>query len=101
MLRTSRNIKQIQFIYGVFIKRNVHQEKLCVGSKLSTSRTFTQDEVKVFAKMVGDINPIHLDKDYASKTSFKKPIVHGVLTTGLLLISNILVLSEKQKKIVT
>ena len=61
-------------------QRNTHQ--VAVGSKLSITRAFTQKEVASFANLVGDTNPIHLDKDYASKTVFKKPIVHGVLTSG-------------------
>jgi len=40
---------------------------------------FTQDEVVRFAELTGDNNPIHLDADYAATTSFKRPIIHGML----------------------
>jgi acyl dehydratase len=41
--------------------------------------TYSQEDVELFAQITGDHNPIHLDKEYASKTMFGKPIIHGVL----------------------
>jgi acyl dehydratase len=40
---------------------------------------FTQDEVIRFAALTGDNNPLHLDAEYAATTSFKRPIIHGML----------------------
>lgn len=40
---------------------------------------FTQDEVKRFAELTGDDNPLHLDAEYAATTNFKRPIIHGML----------------------
>ncbi|MCE6992318.1 MaoC family dehydratase [Dyadobacter sp. CY323] len=39
----------------------------------------TQEEVQRFADLTGDNNPIHLDAEYAATTSFKRPIIHGML----------------------
>ena len=47
-----------------------------------------KDLVKNFAKISGDMNPIHLSEDYAANTIFKKPIAHGMLLGSL--ISNVL-----------
>lgn len=44
---------------------------------------FTQDEVARFAEVTGDKNPVHLDAEYAAKTMFKKPIMHGMLSASL------------------
>lgn len=41
--------------------------------------TFTQEQVDQFAEVTGDKNPIHINAEYASKSIFKRPIVHGFL----------------------
>jgi acyl dehydratase len=50
------------------------------GDTYTRSVKFTQADVVKFAEVTGDFNPIHLDHEYASKTMFKKPIVHGFLS---------------------
>ena len=52
-------------------------EKIKLGETFVENIRFTQERVKLFAECTGDNNPIHLDKEYAEKTPFKKPIVHG------------------------
>jgi 3-hydroxybutyryl-CoA dehydratase len=48
-------------------------------NKYSLDFSFTQEDVKTFAKVSGDFNPVHLDENYAANTIFKKRIVHGFL----------------------
>ena len=57
---------------------------LTVGQKATRSITLTADHVKTYADMTGDHNPLHFDEDFVSKTKFKKLVVQGGLTTGLL-----------------
>ena len=57
---------------------------LTVGQKATRSITLTADHVKTYANMTGDHNPLHFDEDFVSKTKFKKLVVQGGLTTGLL-----------------
>mgnify|MGYP006091790809 CR=1 FL=1 len=57
--------------------------KLSIGNKASLEKIFSENEVKLFGKISNDTNPIHIDKDYASQTIFKKPIVHGMLAASL------------------
>ena len=52
--------------------------KLKVGDNYSENFVITQDMVNRFAELSGDKNPLHLDKDFAAKTRFKRPIVHGL-----------------------
>ncbi|MFV0501935.1 MAG: MaoC family dehydratase [Bacteroidales bacterium] len=52
-------------------------EKIKLGETFVENIRFTQERVNLFAECTGDNNPIHLDKEYAEKTPFKKPIVHG------------------------
>ena len=44
---------------------------------------FTQEEVNRFAEVTGDKNPVHTDAEFAAKTMFKKPIMHGMLGAAL------------------
>ena len=44
---------------------------------------FSQDEVNRFAEVTGDKNPVLFDADYAAKTMFKRPIMHGMLSASL------------------
>ena len=42
------------------------------------------DDVDRFADVVGDLNPIHLDAEFAKESFFKGRIVHGAFLTGLI-----------------
>jgi acyl dehydratase len=44
---------------------------------------FSQQEVTQFAEVTGDKNPVHTDAEYAAKTMFKRPIMHGMLGASL------------------
>ena len=46
---------------------------------VSPARTVTETDVVNFANMTGDIDPLHVDHDYAAQTPFGKPIAHGLL----------------------
>ena len=57
---------------------------LHIGQKAVRSITLTAEHVKTYAEMTGDYNPLHFDQNFTSKTRFKKLVVQGGLTTGLL-----------------
>jgi acyl dehydratase len=57
---------------------------LSPGQKAVRSIKLTAEHVKAYAEMTGDHNPLHFDADFASKTKFKRLVVQGGLTTGLL-----------------
>lgn len=44
---------------------------------------FSQEEVNRFAEVTGDKNPVHTNTEYAAKTMFKRPIMHGMLSASL------------------
>ena len=44
---------------------------------------FNQADVNIFAQITGDNNPIHLDADFAAKTVFGRPIVHGFYSASV------------------
>lgn len=57
---------------------------LHVGQKAVRSITLTAEQVRTYAEMTGDYNPLHFDEDFTSKTRFRELVVQGGLTTGLL-----------------
>ena len=58
-------------------------KKIKMGDCASIKKIFKADNVKNYANISLDTNPIHFDHEYASKTYFKKPIVHGLLVSSL------------------
>lgn len=58
-------------------------DELVVGDEASFTRTLTDADVRAFAALSGDENPLHVDATYAASTSFQKPVVHGMLVASL------------------
>ena len=58
--------------------------KLQVGDTAARSKTITQADVRAFAELTGDHNPVHLDEEFAATTFFKRPIAHGMLSASLI-----------------
>ena len=54
------------------------------GDGFRWERHISADDVQRFAEIVGDLNPIHLDAEFAAKSFFKKRIVHGAFLAGLI-----------------
>src|SRR3990167_9185592 len=63
-------------------------DEIQVGDTASLSRTLTEKDIQVFAIMSGDINPAHVDIEYAQSEMFHKIIGHGMW--GGALISTVL-----------
>jgi 3-hydroxybutyryl-CoA dehydratase len=55
-----------------------------VGETAELSKTITDEDVRAFADLTGDHNPVHLDDDYASGTRFGRRVAHGMLTASLI-----------------
>jgi len=54
------------------------------GDEYKFERYISADDVMKFAEVVGDLNPIHLDVEFAESSFFKKRIVHGAFLAGLI-----------------
>ena len=50
-----------------------------VGDKAELIHTLVQSDVDQFVKLTGDDNKLHTDNDYAGRTTYKKPVAHGML----------------------
>jgi acyl dehydratase len=59
-------------------------EDFQVGQKITTrGRTIGEGDVHLFAGLVGDFTPIHVDEEYSSKTRFGSRIAHGTLVMSM------------------
>jgi acyl dehydratase len=54
-----------------------------IGATARRSRTFSADDVELFARISGDRNPLHFDPAFAGATRLGGLVVQGGLTTGL------------------
>lgn len=44
----------------------------------------SQKDADLFAEISGDFNPLHTDHEYAIKTKYRHPVLHGAFSAGLL-----------------
>lgn len=63
-------------------------DEIQLGDSASLTRTLTDEDIKVFAIMSGDINPAHVDVEFAKSDMFHQVIGHGMW--GGALISTVL-----------
>lgn len=54
------------------------------GDGFTFERFISADDVRQFSETVGDLNPVHLDAEFAEKSFFKNRIVHGAFLAGLI-----------------
>ena len=59
-------------------------EELQVGDTAKFSKTVSESDVYLFAGVTGDLNPAHVNEDYAQNTFFKTRIAHGMLSAGFI-----------------
>ena len=57
---------------------------LTVGQRASRSMTVTAEHVRAYGEITGDHNPLHFDEDFAARTSFRRLVAQGGITTGIL-----------------
>ena len=64
--------------------RNRTFEEIAVGDTAAIERTLTAEDIQLFAVMSGDVNPQHLDPDFAASTRFHGVIAHGMWGAALI-----------------
>jgi acyl dehydratase len=64
--------------------RNFTYQEITLGQTASYSRVVDEAAVKLFAAASGDVNPVHLDAEFAAGTMFEQRIAHGMYTGGLI-----------------
>ena len=59
-------------------------EEIEMGMIRSLRKVVTDEDIRMFAQVSTDHNPVHMDDDYAQDTIFEGRIAHGMLTAGLI-----------------
>ncbi|MCM1541490.1 MAG: MaoC family dehydratase [Blautia sp.] len=59
-------------------------ERFYTGQEAEASKCFTMEDVRQFAILSGDDNPLHVDGEYAENGRFGRCVVHGILVSGLI-----------------
>ena len=62
----------------------MNYEEIQIGQKETLTHLVTQSDIEKFVDLTGDDNKLHVDKEYASKTVFKKPVAHGMLSASFI-----------------
>lgn len=57
-------------------------EEITPGMSASMSHVVTDEDVRKFAEVSGDHNPVHLDEDYAKDSRFGRRIAHGLFSAS-------------------
>ncbi len=70
-----------------YIENRTYDE-IQVGDSASLTRTLRPEDIQLFAIMSGDVNPAHVDPEYARSSMFEEVIAHGMW--GGALISTVL-----------
>jgi len=65
------------------ILENFTYDEISLDQTAEYVRTVTEQDLTLFAAVSGDVNPVHLDEDFAKTTRFGGRIAHGMLTGAL------------------
>lgn len=58
-------------------------DEIAIGDSATLTRTATVQDIALFAATSGDVNPAHMDDDFAAGERFGKVILHGMWTASL------------------
>lgn len=58
-------------------------EDISVGEKLKLTEKIEDKDLLLYLGLTNDSNPLYIQHDFASKTSYEKPIVPSIMLTGI------------------
>lgn len=59
-------------------------EEIALGEQAKLRHRLTEQDVEAFASLTGDYNPLHMDAEYARRTSLWAPVAHGMLSASFI-----------------
>ncbi|MCK7502440.1 MAG: MaoC family dehydratase [Comamonadaceae bacterium] len=83
LLRCSRRARASRTRHGTHREPDLRRNPGRRQRRRST-RTLTEQDITLFAVMSGDINPAHVDPEYAKSSRFREVIGHGMWSGALI-----------------
>lgn len=80
--------KELLKLEDEYLSKKNNQIKFKVGDEAKITKVITENDIKEFAEVSGDFNPLHLDEEFAQQTIFKGRVAHGMLSASF--ISNVI-----------
>ena len=59
-------------------------DDISLGQTASFSKQVEETDIQMFSAVSGDVNPVHLDEEFAAGTMFRERIAHGMLTGAVI-----------------
>jgi phosphate acetyltransferase len=59
-------------------------DEIAIGESATLVRSLSREDIELFAVMSGDVNPAHVDEEYAHSDMFHKIIAHGMWGASLI-----------------
>jgi acyl dehydratase len=59
-------------------------DDVAVGDTFASALTITETHIVVGAGLIGDTNPHHMNAEFAKRSRFGTPILHGMLTSSIM-----------------
>jgi acyl dehydratase len=66
------------------VLRNRSFDEIAIGDRASLQRTLTAADIQLFAALSGDVNPTHLDAEFAASTPLRDVVAHGMWAGSLI-----------------
>ncbi len=63
---------------------NFTYDEIQIGQQARYTRPVREQDIQLFAAVSGDVNPLHLDAQFAAGTRFGERIAHGMLTASFI-----------------
>lgn len=58
-------------------------DDLSLGQRATFAKTITEADLSLFVAITGDVNPLHVNDEFARRTLFGTRIAHGMLSASL------------------
>lgn len=65
------------------VLENTTYDEIDLDQTATYSKLVTEQDITLFAMVSGDINPVHMDEEFAKNTPFGGRIAHGMFTGAL------------------